>query len=214
MEQEWNISRCTTGRISSSLTSHFGIREILRCPLAVLSTCEQIPVHMFLHYSRMNPQTVRSQASHSDALILCVDDDDAILDIIRLTLQKNGFSVISANNWRSALEAFKNNHIDLVMLDYEMPGMKGHEVAIQLRTVNPAVPIILHSGSSNIPDVARRVVDAFLPKGVETYILVAAISSLIMKNRVGDVSRPAVGFPRSNHKAATHHFSQPRRGND
>jgi CheY-like chemotaxis protein len=162
----------------------------------------------------MNPQTARSQANHSDALVLCVDDDDAILDVIRLALEKNGFSVITANNPRSALDAFKNNHIDLVMLDYEMPGMKGHEVAIELRCINPAVPILMHSGSSNIPEMARRAVDALLPKGVETYILVAAISSLIMKNRVGDGPRPAVGFSRPSHKAATLPFPQQRRGED
>jgi CheY-like chemotaxis protein len=162
----------------------------------------------------MNPQTVRSQANHSDALVLCVDDDDANLDVMRLTLEKNGFSVITANNRHSALDAFKNNHIDLVMLDYAMPGMKGHEVAIQLRSVNPAVPIILHSRSSNIPDMTRRVVDALLPKGVETYILVAAISNLIMKNRVGDAPRPIVGFSRPNHKAAPLPFPQQRHGKD
>jgi len=142
----------------------------------------------------MPPQTARSQANHSDAVILCVDDDDVILDIIRLTLEKNGFSVVTANNWRSALEAFKSNLIDLVMLDYEMPGMKGHEVAIWLRSVNPTVPIILHSGSSNIPDIATQTVDAFLPKGVETHVLVAAISELIMKSRMGGKPRPNIGF--------------------
>jgi CheY-like chemotaxis protein len=109
-------------------------------------------------------------------------------------LEKNGFSVVTANNWRSALESFKSNLIDLVMLDYEMPDMKGHEIALWLRSVNPAVPIILHSGSSNIPDIAAQTVDAFLPKGIETHILVAAISNLITKSRMGGKPRAAIGF--------------------
>ncbi|HXA83560.1 MAG TPA: response regulator [Candidatus Dormibacteraeota bacterium] len=142
----------------------------------------------------MPAQTARSQANHSDAVILCVDDDDIILDIVRLTLEKNGFSVVTANNWRSALDAFKSNLIDLVMLDYEMPEMKGHEVAVWIRSVDPTVPIILHSGSPNIPDIATRTVDALLPKGVETHILVAAISDLIMKSRMGRMPPPAIGF--------------------
>jgi DNA-binding NarL/FixJ family response regulator len=62
-----------------------------------------------------------------------------------------------------------------------MPEMKGHEVAVQIRSINPEVPFILHSGSSDLPEIVRRVPDAFIPKGVETYILIAAISNLIVK---------------------------------
>jgi len=70
------------------------------------------------------------------------------------------------------------------MLDYEMPDMKGHEVTVLIRSINPKVPIILHSGSPDIPDFALKATDAFLQKGIETYVLVAAISNLIMKSRV------------------------------
>jgi CheY-like chemotaxis protein len=131
----------------------------------------------------MIPQAF-SADSRADAVILCVDDDDVTLDVIKLTLEKNGFFVLTATNWRSALDAFSKNPIDLVMLDYEMPDMKGHEVAVLIRSINPKVPIILHSGSPDIPDFALKTTDAFLQKGIETYVLVAAISNLIMKSRV------------------------------
>jgi CheY-like chemotaxis protein len=147
-------------------------------------TYEQIPGALFIHdLHKMISQTVLPASRCTDALVLCVDDDSAILDIIKLSLEKNGFSVITAPNWHCALEAFKQNSIDLVILDYEMPEMKGHEVAIQIRSLNPEVPIILHSGSFDLPEIVSRVTDAFIPKGVETYILVAAISNLIMKSR-------------------------------
>ncbi len=131
----------------------------------------------------MNSQTALSGSRCPDAAVLCVDDDNVILDIIKLTLEKNGFSVFTASSWRRALDVFRETSIDLVMLDYEMPDMKGHEVAMQIRSIDPEVPIILHSGSCNIPDIATRVTDAFIRKGVEPYILVAAISNLIMKSR-------------------------------
>jgi CheY-like chemotaxis protein len=135
----------------------------------------------------MNAQTAIPAPSSIDAAILCVDDEDVILDILKLTLEKNGFSVLTANNWRLALDSLRENHIDLVMVDYEMPEMKGHEVAIQMRGLNPEVPIILHSGSPEIPEVAKQATDAHVQKGVDTYILVAAISSLIMKSRINHV---------------------------
>jgi CheY-like chemotaxis protein len=132
----------------------------------------------------MIPQAALSADRRADAVILCVDDDDVTLDVIKLILEKNGFSVFTATNWRSALDTFRKNPIDLVMLDYEMPDMKGHEVAVLIRSINPKVPIILHSGSPDIPDFALKATDAFLKKGIETYVLVAAISNLIMKSRV------------------------------
>jgi CheY-like chemotaxis protein len=132
-------------------------------------------------------QKALSDARCNDAVVLCVDDDSVVLDVIKLTLEKNGFTVLTATNWRRALDAFRETPIDLVMLDYEMPDMKGHEVAIQIRSVNPEVPIILHSGSSDIPEIATKVTDAFIPKGVEPYVLVAAISNLIMKRRVSRI---------------------------
>jgi CheY-like chemotaxis protein len=132
-------------------------------------------------------QTALSDVRCNDAVVLCVDDDSVVLDVIKLTLEKNGFTVLTATNWRRALDAFRETPIDLVMLDYEMPDMKGHEVAIQIRSVNPEVPIILHSGSFDIPEIATKVTDAFIPKGVEPYVLVAAISNLIMKRRVSRI---------------------------
>jgi CheY-like chemotaxis protein len=140
------------------------------------------------------PPTALSDAGRTDAVVLCVDDDKVILQLIKLTLEKNGFSVLTATHWRHALDTFKHNPIDLVMLDYQMPDMTGHEVAVWIRSINPEVPIILHSSSSDIPAIATKVTDAFIPKGVEPFVLVAAISDLIMKSRVsrlGTVQRGA-----------------------
>jgi CheY-like chemotaxis protein len=151
-----------------------------------LFTCAQIQVHCSCIISWM-PQTALSDARFTDAVVLCVDDDKVILHLIKLTLEKNGFTVLTATHWRYALDTFKNNPVDLVMLDYEMPDMKGHEVAAWIRSINPEVPIILHSSSSDIPAIATKVTDAFIPKGVEPYVLVAAISNLIMKRRVSRI---------------------------
>jgi DNA-binding NtrC family response regulator len=126
----------------------------------------------------------------ANALVLCVDDDAAILDITKAILERKGFSVITALDWRHAIEAIKNHPIDLVILDYEMPELKGHEVAIMIRRVNADVPLILHSGASSIPEVAIRTTDAFVQKGADTYTLVAAIEELITKNRGNPHSFP------------------------
>jgi CheY-like chemotaxis protein len=52
---------------------------------------------------------------------------------------------------------------DAVLLDYEMPGIKGHEVAVEIKRVRPELKVILLSGSE-VPTQALAVVDAFVPK--------------------------------------------------
>jgi DNA-binding response OmpR family regulator len=128
--------------------------------------------------------------SNPNALVLCVDDDAAILDITKAILERKGFSVITALDWRQAIEVFKTYPVDLVILDYEMPELKGHEVAIMIRSVNVEVPVILHSGAVNIPEGAIKATDAVIQKGVDTSVLLAAIEKLITKNRVNPKSTP------------------------
>jgi CheY-like chemotaxis protein len=132
----------------------------------------------------MNAQIKVAASKANHAVILCVDDDNMTLAFVALILKKKGFSVLTANNWRLALKTFRENAIDLVMLDYEMPEMRGHEVAMLIRDLDADVPIILHSSSPAIPEIAKKVADACVPKGSATSVLVAAISKLITKSRV------------------------------
>ena len=114
--------------------------------------------------------------------MLCIDDDEMTLAVMRLILETNGFSIRIATNWNCALNAFKEAPIDLVLLDYELPDMKGHEVAELIRRLKPEVPIILHSGSSDVPEIAIRLTDAVIPKGVEPCALIASICNLIIRS--------------------------------
>lgn len=123
--------------------------------------------------SLQNPQT--------DALVLCVDDDAAILEITQAQLERKGFSVMTASDGHSAINVFRSHPIDLVILDYEMPGLKGHELALLLRDIKADVPLILHSGAWDIPEATIQVTDAVILKGSETCTLIDAIRTLIMK---------------------------------
>jgi two-component system, OmpR family, response regulator len=131
---------------------------------------------------------------YPDAVLLCVDDDPSGLDLKKTILEKNGYGVLTARGGIEALRMFRQNRVDLVLSDYEMQGMKGHELALRIKALNPHTPVILHSGSLALPVAAIRATDAFVPKGSEFYTLVAAISSLIMKSRLRpDAIMPASG---------------------
>ncbi len=114
-------------------------------------------------------------------LVLCIDDDPNILEITKLTLEKDGYSVMTTQEWHSGLDIVKQAPIDLVILDYEMPDIRGHEIALWIRLAKPKVPIILYSAAPDIPPTAKTLMDACIPKEADCSSLLAAISGLIMQ---------------------------------
>jgi CheY-like chemotaxis protein len=138
---------------------------------------------MFVQYLYMASSADRPQVKHNDAVVLYIDDDQAQLNLIKLTLEKNGYSVLATTNWRHALDLLAAG-VDLVIVDYEMPDIQGHELAIWIKGIDPDMPIVLYSGAPNVPEIAKKRTDACIPKDAEPYLLMAAISNLIMKRRI------------------------------
>jgi CheY-like chemotaxis protein len=56
------------------------------------------------------------------------------------------------------------NPVDVVIVDYLMPGMNGQQVAIEMRRLKPQAPIIMLSGAVDVPEQALKWVDAFIAK--------------------------------------------------
>ena len=88
----------------------------------------------------------RKQSEPTGKVILLVDDDSEYLKINQRLLEREGHEVVSAESGQEALELVAKQHIDLMLLDYFMPGMTGEEVVEQLRKVNPLVQVILQTG--------------------------------------------------------------------
>jgi CheY-like chemotaxis protein len=78
--------------------------------------------------------------------VLFVDDEEMLLEVGSLMLQRLGYNVLSTSNGQEAIEIFKRNEIDVVILDMRMPGMNGDEVCRQLKKIKPKIKIILASG--------------------------------------------------------------------
>jgi CheY-like chemotaxis protein len=95
--------------------------------------------------------------------ILCIDDDEAILRYERALLEKSGYAVLTATSGLQALRLVTMYKCDIVLLDFEMPGMNGHEVAHKIKLVRPELMVILLSGS-DVPTYALALVDGFIPK--------------------------------------------------
>jgi two-component system response regulator MprA len=101
--------------------------------------------------------------------ILLVDDDPAARQSVKLLLNIDRHSVIEARNGQEALELFNQQILDLVIIDYFMPQMKGSELAENIKLAAPKLPILMVTAYlEKIVDSSSNV-DAILAKpfGVE-----------------------------------------------
>ena len=113
------------------------------------------------------------------ARLLCIDDEPSILELRKLLLEQQGYEVHVADSGRKGLDLFDSLPIDAVLLDYQMPEMKGDEVARAMRRINPAVPIILVTGFLTLEDSQICDVDAFVTKGQSPEVLFSTIRRML-----------------------------------
>src|SRR6476661_3479328 len=82
--------------------------------------------------------------------ILVIDDEAAIRDSLRMTLEYEGYEFIGAATGQEGLALAEREAPDLVLLDVKMPGMDGIEVLERLRNMNEALPVVVVSGHGTI----------------------------------------------------------------
>jgi len=118
--------------------------------------------------------------------LLIVDDEQVIAEMIRLLLQKLGYSIKTASGGAEALEILKSasEEYDLIITDHLMPGMTGIDLTRELKKIRPDIPVILCTGYTDLADSlkARELgVTEFLFKPVMTEDLAAVIRKVLDK---------------------------------
>ncbi len=112
--------------------------------------------------------------------ILCVDDDLNTLKVRRLLLEGEGYTVLTAASASEALQIIEaGTPIDIVLLDYIMPGMNGDELAAKLRQLRPYLPLIAVSAVGQLPEVLIESVDSHLQKGQDPLVLLSRVSDVL-----------------------------------
>ena len=133
----------------------------------------------------------RIEAPFESARVLIVDDEYYIRKAIRALLLSIGVADIhDAADGPAGLEAIRSLAPDIVLLDWEMPGMDGAEFTRRVRSPDtfayPSVPIIMLSGRgerSHVLEAVRLGVHEFLLKPVSSDALFARIASVFSKPR-------------------------------
>lgn len=127
--------------------------------------------------------------------ILLVDDDPDLLSVTGFALQQAGFLVIKAANGAEALDAFAAEQPDLAVLDINMPGMNGFELARRLRE-RSGIPVLMLTVRHEEQDVVRALelgADDYLSKPFSPKILVARIRALLRRVGIEEEGTAALG---------------------
>ena len=118
--------------------------------------------------------------------ILVVDDDKNICELLRLYLEKEGYSVILAHDGEEALLKFDTLHPELILLDIMLPALSGMEVLRRLRRESQ-MPVIMLTARDTVVDKVSG-----LDMGADDYITKPfAIEELLARIRAALRKRPA-----------------------
>lgn len=126
------------------------------------------------------------------ARILVVDDDLSSRNLLRHVLERAGHEVLEAADGEEASELVE--HADLLLLDLVMPNRDGWSLLSSVRSVRPALPVIIVSGLEETSDEVRGLelgADDYLVKPVHPSVLAARVGAAL--RRSGDASRNQFG---------------------
>lgn len=117
-------------------------------------------------------------------LVMVVDDEVHVMLLAKMMLAENGYRVVTAKDGFEALENYRKigSQIDLVILDFTMPGMHGDQVFEELRKINPNVAVVLSSGFADQTKLNRMFAQGlkeFIAKPYTQQRLLAEIRSVL-----------------------------------
>jgi two-component system phosphate regulon response regulator PhoB len=129
--------------------------------------------------------------------ILIVDDEEDILELVRLALTREGYTVITAATGEQAIELAQARQPDLAILDLMLPGIDGFEVCRVLKN-NPRteqMPVIMLTARSEDSDIVAGLelgADDYVTKPFNLRVLVARVRRVLRKKVAQNLARGVV----------------------
>jgi len=124
--------------------------------------------------------------------ILIADDDHDLLALIAFTLTQSGFAVVKASDGLLALQLFKDESPDLVLLDINMPGANGFDVCAKIREQSN-IPVMILTVRGEEEDLVKALelgADDYLNKPFSPRTLIARVKALLRRSGVEATAAP------------------------
>jgi CheY-like chemotaxis protein len=167
------------------LSMVYGVVSEHKGYIAVQSTVKEGTVfNVYLPVSHRVVQIEKGQAPFSvegHETVLVVDDEEAILNFIKESLEVYGYNVLATSDPADALELFKKapDNISLVITDIVMPLMNGRELAKEMRTIKPGVRILEISGYTGYVEESADKSEGFVQKPFESLYLLSTVRKIL-----------------------------------
>ncbi len=111
---------------------------------------EALRVSLNLDFTHESKTLKRVEVNEPRATILCVDDEEVILDSLRKILALGGYSVDTVETGQEALGLIQKNDYDFVFTDLKMPNMSGTDVVKSVKHLRPDVDVIVITGYASV----------------------------------------------------------------
>ena len=124
--------------------------------------------------------------------ILVIDDEAAIRDSLKMTLEYEGYEFVAAATGQEGLALAERETPDLVVLDVKMPGMDGLEVLDRLRAMNESLPVIVISGHGTIGtavEATKKGAFDFIEKPFASERVLVSLRNALDQRRLRDENR-------------------------
>jgi len=128
--------------------------------------------------------------------VLVVDDDKNTRKLMRAVLERENYTVITAEDGEDALNKLGSSHIDLVILDIMMPKIDGYEFTKLIREEDDNLPILMIS-AKQLPDDRRKGfmvgTDDYMTKPVDEQEMLLRIKALLRRAKIASERKIEVG---------------------
>ncbi|MBN9351795.1 MAG: response regulator transcription factor [Chitinophagaceae bacterium] len=124
--------------------------------------------------------------NQQEASVLLVEDEENLQSTLRLNFELEGYSVTSAYTGPEALDAIRDEHFDVIILDVMLPEMDGITVCENIRLTHPDIPILILSARNQSADRVlglTKGADDYLTKPFNLEELLLRVKNLVLKGR-------------------------------
>ncbi|MEC7939815.1 MAG: hybrid sensor histidine kinase/response regulator [Pseudomonadota bacterium] len=123
--------------------------------------------------------------------VLIVDDKEVQRTLVQMYLSRLGVNTLQAKNGENAVDLFRTNQVDLILMDVQMPVMNGFDASQIIKARSPNTPIIALSGESGQRelDMINQLMDGRLEKPTSLDALQVVLDEWLYKNTVTEASK-------------------------